>query len=216
MDYFRSRIFLKKLYGPFLWMGLNCLKATATSRMQFCILKSTIKGAKRHMKLKLMVFPEWYLVGINRPFWTQNYSLLSKLHMHSQDFLRFCTVKGAKRHMKFILVIFAKKIFVEGEWVIVGLKMLCPQNSWSALKDLFCSFVEWKGWKSTWKWNDGFLVFCKYQMVYILLCLLYLLPLLISSINMQYSNYCCLFPVSWAFFCTCSWHLSLSLFCQKW
>ena len=54
----------------------------------------------------------------------------------------------------------AKKIFVEGEWVIVGLKMLCPQNSWSALKDLFCSFVEWKGWRGTWKLN-GFLVFCK-------------------------------------------------------
>ena len=25
----------KKLYGPFLWMGFNCLKATATSRRQF-------------------------------------------------------------------------------------------------------------------------------------------------------------------------------------
>ena len=26
---------LKKLYGPFLWMGFNCLKARATSRRQF-------------------------------------------------------------------------------------------------------------------------------------------------------------------------------------
>ena len=25
----------KKLYGPFLWMGFNCLKARATSRRQF-------------------------------------------------------------------------------------------------------------------------------------------------------------------------------------
>ena len=25
----------KQLYGPFLWMGFNCLKATATSRRQF-------------------------------------------------------------------------------------------------------------------------------------------------------------------------------------
>ena len=25
----------KKLYGPFLWMGFNCLKASATSRRQF-------------------------------------------------------------------------------------------------------------------------------------------------------------------------------------
>ena len=44
--------------------------------------------------------------------------------------------------MKFILVIFAKKIFVEGEWVIVRLKILCPQNSGFALKYLFCSFAE--------------------------------------------------------------------------
>ena len=28
----------KKLYGPFLWMGLNCLKARATSRRQFTFL----------------------------------------------------------------------------------------------------------------------------------------------------------------------------------
>ena len=27
----------KKLYGPFLWMGFNCLKATATSRRQFIL-----------------------------------------------------------------------------------------------------------------------------------------------------------------------------------
>ena len=25
----------KKLYGPFLWMGFNCLNARATSRRQF-------------------------------------------------------------------------------------------------------------------------------------------------------------------------------------
>ena len=27
--------FLKKLYGSFLWMGFNCLKARATSKKQF-------------------------------------------------------------------------------------------------------------------------------------------------------------------------------------
>ena len=27
--------FKKKLYGPFSWMGFNCLKATATSRWLF-------------------------------------------------------------------------------------------------------------------------------------------------------------------------------------
>ena len=31
---------LKKLYGPFLWMGFNCLKATATSRGQFTFYHS--------------------------------------------------------------------------------------------------------------------------------------------------------------------------------
>ena len=28
-------LIFKKLYGPFLWMGFSCLKATATSRRQF-------------------------------------------------------------------------------------------------------------------------------------------------------------------------------------
>ena len=28
----RKKNFFKKLYGPFLWMGFNCLKAWATSR----------------------------------------------------------------------------------------------------------------------------------------------------------------------------------------
>ena len=37
---FPSLLFLcqrlkKKLYGPFLWMGFNCLEARATSRRQF-------------------------------------------------------------------------------------------------------------------------------------------------------------------------------------
>ena len=31
---------LKKLCGPFLWMGFNCLKATATSRRQFTFYHS--------------------------------------------------------------------------------------------------------------------------------------------------------------------------------
>ena len=46
-------------------------------------------------------------------------------------------MKGAKRHIKFILVTFAKKDLVEGEWVIVDLKMLCLQNSGFAVKDFF-------------------------------------------------------------------------------
>ena len=31
---------LLKLYGPFLWTGFNCLKATATSRRQFTFYHS--------------------------------------------------------------------------------------------------------------------------------------------------------------------------------
>ena len=31
----RGQNYKKKLYGPFLWIGFNCLKASATSRTQF-------------------------------------------------------------------------------------------------------------------------------------------------------------------------------------
>ena len=34
---------------------------------------------------------------------------------------------------------------VEGEWVILGPKMLCPQNSGSDLKDLFTILYNEKG-----------------------------------------------------------------------
>ena len=36
---------------------------------------------KLKLKLKLMAFPKRYLVGVNRPFWTQNYSASSKLQI---------------------------------------------------------------------------------------------------------------------------------------
>ena len=39
-DYAIENTFLLKLYGPFLWMGFNCLKATATSRRQFTFYHS--------------------------------------------------------------------------------------------------------------------------------------------------------------------------------
>ena len=51
-------------------------------------------------------------------------------------FLKFFTMKGAKEHMKFILVIFAKKILLRVKMPKMP-KMLCPQNSGSALQDLF-------------------------------------------------------------------------------
>ena len=59
--------------------------------------------------------------------------------------------------MKFIVVIFIKKYVVEGESVIVGPKMLCPQNSGSALKDNFKILFR----RGTWKLINGFLVFSK-------------------------------------------------------
>ena len=36
---------LKKLYGPFLWMGFNWLKATATSRRQFTFYHSVPRNS---------------------------------------------------------------------------------------------------------------------------------------------------------------------------
>ena len=66
-------------------------------------------------------------------------SASSKVWTHSKDFLKFCTLKGAKRHVKFMLRV-CKKDLVEGEWVIVGPKMLSPQNSRSAL-ELFSVIV---------------------------------------------------------------------------
>ena len=35
----------KKLYGPFLWMGFNCLKATATSRRQLTFYHSVPRNS---------------------------------------------------------------------------------------------------------------------------------------------------------------------------
>ena len=37
--------FKKKLYGTFLWMGFNCLKATATSRRQFTFYHSVPRNS---------------------------------------------------------------------------------------------------------------------------------------------------------------------------
>ena len=36
--YTKMHLNFLKLYGPFLWMGFNCLKATATSRREFYFL----------------------------------------------------------------------------------------------------------------------------------------------------------------------------------
>ena len=39
--------FLKKLYGPFLWMGLNCLKATETLRGGILLFTIDLKFPKK-------------------------------------------------------------------------------------------------------------------------------------------------------------------------
>ena len=48
------KFFMKKktLYGPFLWMGFNCLKARATSRRQFRDQQST----KNYCSFKCLCF----------------------------------------------------------------------------------------------------------------------------------------------------------------
>ena len=51
-------------------------------------------------------------------------------------FLKFCTMKEAIRHSDF-----CKKDLVGCEWIIVDGKMLCSENSRSALKDLFIIYT---------------------------------------------------------------------------
>ena len=55
--------------------------------------------------------------------------------MRSKDFLKFCTKTGHKAHEVYMSDLF-KNGLVEGEWVIVGPKMLWPQNSESTIKNL--------------------------------------------------------------------------------
>ena len=43
----------KQLYGPFLWTGFNCLKATATSRRQFTFDKLAGHPVLLMFKLKI-------------------------------------------------------------------------------------------------------------------------------------------------------------------
>ena len=68
-------------------------------------------------------------------------------------FFQFCTMSGAKSH-----VLLEKRTC----WGWMGYcrpensVFLCPQNSGSALNDLFYDFPHWKGWRSTQKFNNGF------------------------------------------------------------
>ena len=52
--------------------------------------------------------------------------------------------KGQEAHEIFTSD-FCKKDLVEGKWVIAGPKMLCPQNSRFALKDLFIILCNERG-----------------------------------------------------------------------
>ena len=61
-----------------------------------------------------------------------------------KDFFQLCTMKEDKGHEIYITGLCWKDL-VEVEWVIVCPKMLCPQNSGSALKALFITSHNERG-----------------------------------------------------------------------
>ena len=60
-----------KVYGPFLWMGFNCLKATATSRRQFTFYHSVPRNS-RYSFYDLVRMKGWVDLGATQWFWTRN------------------------------------------------------------------------------------------------------------------------------------------------
>ena len=88
-----------------------------------------------------MVFQEKYLVEVNGPFGSQNYSASSKCQMHSKDLL---SERGQETYEIYISD-FCKEDLFEGEWVIVGPKMLCPQNSGYVLVFCICNGIRCSG-----------------------------------------------------------------------
>ena len=65
----------KKLYGPFfLWMGFNCLKATATSRRQFTFYHWVPRYSGTHF-INLGRRKGWVDLGATQWFWTWNPSI---------------------------------------------------------------------------------------------------------------------------------------------
>ena len=71
-----------------------------------------MKGAKRYMKIILMVFLKKISFGANGLFWTPK-----MVHHNSgstpRTFLKFCTMKGAQRYMEIILMVFLKTLSFE-------------------------------------------------------------------------------------------------------
>ena len=87
-------------------------------------LFTTIKGAKRYMKLKCFFLfkriPGWGK-------WTvleSNFSAFLKLRIHSKDFSKFCTLEGVKKH----------KYVKNGKRIVCS----CPRN-----RDFWMFFANW-------------------------------------------------------------------------
>ena len=68
----------KKLYDPFLWMGFNWLKATATSRTQLTVLHtcscSYLTSPSCNQEYQLIVFSIWKQLSVTKSF-HQDYGL---------------------------------------------------------------------------------------------------------------------------------------------
>ena len=60
-----------KLYGPFLWMGFNCLKATATSRRQFTFYHWVPRYSGTHF-IDLGRMKGWVDLGATQWFWSRD------------------------------------------------------------------------------------------------------------------------------------------------
>ena len=61
----------KKLHGPFLWLGFNCLKARVTSRRQF-IFTTKCPGIPGTHFSDLGRIKDWVALGATQWFWTRD------------------------------------------------------------------------------------------------------------------------------------------------
>ena len=87
----------KKLYGPFLWMGFNCLKARATLSWQFTDHLSMSEGRRIYVKSIKQVF----MMGNYFDFMKCNFKMNLELKL-------LPLVMGSN--------IIPRNIYVEGDW----------------------------------------------------------------------------------------------------
>ena len=86
-------------------------------------------------------------------------------------------LKGFKKYIKTTLMFFSKKILVQSKWPSLGLKILWPHNSESALTIFSFNFEQWQGSRGAWileknlilaKWAIWGPIFnCPYDLWYI-------------------------------------------------